>query len=303
MEDAGLIIHPAIGWLFGSGFPKATRIDTQIDKAEGVEVSRGKAHPAFAPRGVGYRSDEFQTNGHSDGSVHSAQSDLAKAWAGHRYGLQAMKPSFEFIAVAQVPYKGKPVECITKTGAGALNIDAGRIGTPHTYTPKGCKPGGSNLVGVPWDGGGQTAVMASGRWPSNLAMGRRERDLGLDGFAEQPAWNGTESGGGLSVSAPHLPIRNGHPTVKPIRLTRWLASLLLPPAEYAPRRILVPFSGSGSECIGALLAGWDEVQGVEGEEEYANIARARCEFWQGNSGLFALLTEPEPEADPQEVLF
>ena len=35
MEDSGLIIHPAIGWLFGSGWPKATRIDTQIDKRAG----------------------------------------------------------------------------------------------------------------------------------------------------------------------------------------------------------------------------------------------------------------------------
>lgn len=31
MEDAGLIIHPAIGWVFGSGFPKASRIKEQSD--------------------------------------------------------------------------------------------------------------------------------------------------------------------------------------------------------------------------------------------------------------------------------
>lgn len=30
-EDAGLIVHPAIVWLNGSGFPKATRIDRQLD--------------------------------------------------------------------------------------------------------------------------------------------------------------------------------------------------------------------------------------------------------------------------------
>ena len=33
IEDAGFIIHPSIfGYLYPSGFPKATRIDTQIDK-------------------------------------------------------------------------------------------------------------------------------------------------------------------------------------------------------------------------------------------------------------------------------
>jgi predicted RNA methylase len=40
---------------------------------------------------------------------------------------------------------------------------------------------------------------------------------------------------------------------------------------------LVPFSGSGSEAIGGMLAGWDEVSGIEREEEYVEIARARAE--------------------------
>ena len=63
--------------------------------------------------------------------------------------------------------------------------------------------------------------------------------------------------------------------VKPIDLCSWLATLLLPPERSTPRRILVPFSGSGSEMIGALRAGWDEVVGVEIEAEYVEIARAR----------------------------
>ena len=67
-------------------------------------------------------------------------------------------------------------------------------------------------------------------------------------------------------------------TVKPIDLTRWLSTLLLPPAEYAPRRILIPFSGSGSECIGAMLAGWEEIIGIEMEQEYVEIAEARIKW-------------------------
>jgi site-specific DNA-methyltransferase (adenine-specific) len=73
--------------------------------------------------------------------------------------------------------------------------------------------------------------------------------------------------------------RNIHPTVKPIDLTRYLATILLPPAEYAPRRILVPFAGVGSEMIGAMLAGWDEITGVEMSEDYLPITRQRLEWW------------------------
>lgn len=60
---------------------------------------------------------------------------------------------------------------------------------------------------------------------------------------------------------------------------QYLARLLLPPDAYAPRRLLVPFAGSGSEMIGAMLAGWDEIQGVELIENYATIARHRLDWW------------------------
>lgn len=72
---------------------------------------------------------------------------------------------------------------------------------------------------------------------------------------------------------------NIHPTLKPIRLTEYLARLILPPALSEPRRLLVPFSGSGSEMIGAMLAGWDDVAGFEQSDDYADIAQARIAWW------------------------
>jgi len=73
--------------------------------------------------------------------------------------------------------------------------------------------------------------------------------------------------------------RNNHPTLKPIALTEYLARLILPPVEYAPRRILIPFSGAGSEMIGAHNAGWEEIVGIELSEEYTKIAEARLKHW------------------------
>jgi len=69
--------------------------------------------------------------------------------------------------------------------------------------------------------------------------------------------------------------RNHHPTVKPLALTEYLARLILPPQRETPRRLLIPFCGSGSEIIGALKAGWDEVIGIELDPEYVAIAEAR----------------------------
>ena len=108
---------------------------------------------------------------------------------------------------------------------------------------------------------------------------RKERDAGLDceRVIKTESWN--ESTPLADRMHGKTTYRNNHPTIKPIDLTRWLATLLIPPAEYAPRRILVPFSGSGSECIGAMLAGWEEIVGIEMEEEYVKISKARLEHW------------------------
>lgn len=107
---------------------------------------------------------------------------------------------------------------------------------------------------------------------------RRERDAGLDGFEEVRQTDGRS----VDIEKPRLrttPRANHHPCLKPLDLNRYLASLILPPERDTPRRILVPFSGSGSEIIGALHAGWDEAVGIELEVDYIAIAEARLKHW------------------------
>lgn len=68
--------------------------------------------------------------------------------------------------------------------------------------------------------------------------------------------------------------KNTHKTVKPMALALYLATLLRPPRG---GKILVPFCGSGSEMLGAMLAGWDEVVGIELDPKMADVARWRIE--------------------------
>jgi DNA modification methylase len=59
---------------------------------------------------------------------------------------------------------------------------------------------------------------------------------------------------------------------------RWggyLARLILQPKRMTPRRLLVPFSGSGSEMLAGLLAGWDHITGIELRKDYVRIAIRR----------------------------
>ena len=69
--------------------------------------------------------------------------------------------------------------------------------------------------------------------------------------------------------------------------------MLLPPKRETPRQILVPFAGSVSEMISALMAGWDEAVGIEISEEYTAIAEARLRHW----------CAPKPLAEGQGQLF
>jgi len=379
-EDAGFIIHPMICWTFSSGFCKATRIDTQIDRAAGATRI-----PQLVPTKRGNLPEQAGTialgaTGMTD--ISQPVTALAKTWAGHRYGGQALVPSLEPILVFQKPYGGRTVDSIVQTGAGALNIEAARLGE------SGGGWGGNSSSGYAGGWKSPGIAQSSGRWPKNFilshspdcAEGECTEDCPVRHMDEQTGElsaggsvgrvpvketpvnfrNGTvirtgyeaqgdEGGGsryffnadyvlerledadpfiyaakastaereaglhdlplqkfGQSDVAPtalrrseaeylqeHIGLNvikdryNVHPCVKPLALVQHLASLLLPPAEYAPRRLFTPFCGTGSEMIGAMLAGWEHVDGIEMEAEYVELAEKRLAFWQQHKANIA----------------
>jgi site-specific DNA-methyltransferase (adenine-specific) len=147
----------------------------------------------------------------------------------------------------------------------------------------------------------QSARTEAGRWPGNLVLdsgftqhwaryfyhpkvNRTEREAGceslplrISGGMSGTADRSLKTGAG---NVRNNQAHNHHPTVKPVALNKYLAGLILPPQrESSPRRLLVPYCGSGSEAIGALLAGWESVTGIERDPEFVEIAAARIEHW------------------------
>jgi site-specific DNA-methyltransferase (adenine-specific) len=235
-----------------------------------------------------------------------------------------MKPAVEPIILFQKPYVNKPVADMMASGAGAINIDAARIGDEELVNPAG-ELGKKGIYSNMERNESSTTV--KGRWPANFAITHTNNCTGdncecietIDNreYFQQSSWQyevyeqlmgaplaryfskaaQPERNAGLSerdtqvvTDGRHKPHdtphhrgvtqrHNPHPTIKPIALNQWLASLLLPPDIYAPRRLLVPFSGVGSEVIGAQLAGWEQVDGIELQEEYADISKERMAWW------------------------
>ncbi|MFW6122269.1 MAG: DNA methyltransferase [Petrotogales bacterium] len=73
-----------------------------------------------------------------------------------------------------------------------------------------------------------------------------------------------------------IQVKNNHPTVKPISLSERILRLFKTPNS---QRILIPFCGSGSEIIGALKAGFKNIEACEINPEYIKIAEARVKYW------------------------
>jgi len=117
---------------------------------------------------------------------------------------------------------------------------------------------------------------------------RAERDAGLEGFTKLSGGEATGRVDGTpGLKNPRAGVgrtgemRNPHPTVKPLALCKYLATLIRPPEEYLDdAALLVPFAGSGSEMIGAYLAGWRNVTGIELERKYVEIGHARITWWR-----------------------
>jgi DNA modification methylase len=73
---------------------------------------------------------------------------------------------------------------------------------------------------------------------------------------------------------------NGHPTLKSIAINQHLLSLFRQPKEIK-QTLYIPFSGAGSEIIGAIKAGYDidNIIACEINPDYVEIAKARIEYY------------------------
>lgn len=187
-----------------------------------------------------------------------------------------LKPAWEPILLARKPPDGKLRKNLGKHGTGALNIDAVRLGTAGLKQTFFVQRGSSRKVmgsknGFNKDELANYKIRGGGRYPTNVLMDeqvgkmldQQEPDASRFFFIAKPSPR--EIGKG-----------NNHPTVKPIRLNAYLASLLLPPDS---GHILVPFSGVGSEVIGAEFAGWSAATGIEIDKSYVKIATQRSRFF------------------------
>ena len=301
LEDAGFSIRELFGWLNWQGFPKSLDASKALDAHHGAEREVVGSYPGATNIGkkgdgkLGYAPGAAYPEVDRTVTVTAPATEDARTWEG--FGT-ALKPCLEPAIIARKPLIGTVAENLLEWGTGALNIDGCRYAYGGDAWPgPQDDPGGRSISGFYPDPnvfGAGTPITGSqsstlGRWPANVyatpKASRSEREAGCEGLpggnaavehhgAGTKALNSPRAGAGRTAST----VRNHHPTVKPIKLMRWLCVLVgCQPGSL----ILDPFAGSGTTGIAALRAGF-RFLGMEREPEYVEIARARI---RGDSPL------------------
>lgn len=257
IEDAGFITHPLIAWVFGSGFPKATRI-----KAEGYDGFRygGQAlKPAIEPIFMGQKpfSEATGTTNilkHGTGAVNID---------GCRIGWPDGK-----IPEIGTPAWGGPQKTSSAV-PGQLGMTVERQGPSQLGRwPANLIHDGSDEVveAFPEAPGQQREV--------NDTFAPKQGTAVYGDYGPRPTVQPRDNGGSAarffysSKADADDQIGSKHPTVKPVDLMRYLVRLVTPPGG----TVLDPFAGTGTTGEAAWREGMSAIL-VEREPEYqADIA-------------------------------
>jgi DNA modification methylase len=284
IEDAGFEIRDSLMWLYGTGFPKSQNVSAFIDKMAGAE------RPV-----VGYDASRARPNrANKTGPVLGDVPVTPSAIEFEGFGT-ALKPAFEPIVLARKPLSESTVAAnVLRWRTGALNIDGCRIHSGESTARK------SGVWLSADDGRTETFEGQSkeGRWPANVVTDGSDEVVAMFPFTKVGGsvakggkspnpmdWGKDRTDsfvayGGDAGSAARFfysakaskQDRNGskHPTVKPIALMEWLATLITPPGG----TVLDPFAGSGTTGIAAQNKGFSVIL-CEREAEYIADIRRR----------------------------
>jgi DNA modification methylase len=290
IEDAGFEIRDTIHWCYFSGFPKNHDISKAIDREAGAE--REFVGYGYIRNGEnGTKNNLYAQAPRESTKITKPATQDAQKWDG--FGT-ALKPSVEPAILARKPLEAglTIAQNVLKYGTGGINIDACRFayGDPCWIGPQEKRrdylngTGGNTWsIGQPPDQTRTDPYFLSdlGRWPANLYQcakpSRGEREAGLDHLKMRPARSNMclGDGQGERFDGRESPdVANFHPTVKPIKLMRWLCRLI---GGKKGSVILDTFCGSGTTGCAAILEGYEFI-GIEITSDYLPIIKGRLEW-------------------------
>jgi len=266
IEKAGFEIRDQLQWIYGSGFPKSMNVSKAIDKQAGKQRL-----------------------------LNDLQTSEAIQWNG--WGT-ALKPANEPIVLARKTLTEKTIAAnVLRWGTGGLNIDDCRVGKDIICA----HGGGVNKLGRKYGGGNGIPLIAkgsnehAGRFPANVILDETAGEIldeqtgtlksgdnctrtkpgsflehgGVGKAGDVQMTYGDQGGASrffycAKASKKERGAGNIHPTVKPIKLMRYLVRLVTPPNGIA----LDPFAGTGTTGLACIKENKKYILIENGQKSY-----------------------------------
>lgn len=298
-ENGGWEVRDRVAHIFGSGFPKALNLDgewkgwaTALKPAmEDWWLLRKPLVGTVARNVKEWGTGALNVDGCRVGTEESTVRPLGhnayqngQLLGEQRGGRAAVQVSGGTSGrwPANVIHDGSPevLAGFPETGAGVAVRHRG-VGSNGRNGTWGHTNIGKHREGTPDMGFGDSGSAARFFYCPKASKADREEGCEGRGARFAPTM-GNGIGGKEHDPETATPKTNHHPTVKPTALMRYLCRLVTPPGG----TVLDPFCGSGSTGKAALLEGFGFV-GIEREQEYVEIARARIGAVQAQPDLFA----------------
>jgi len=280
IEDAGFEIRDQIQWLYGSGFPKSLNLKNEWEgwgtalkpANEPIVMARKPIEKGLtvAENVIKWGTGAINIDASRIGTDNVQC--IKKGGGGATFHGQTEKPRMSGSTCGRWPAN----LFLDEQAAEMLDEQSGILKTGGVGT---C--GDEMSRGVTAFGGKRKQRITAGdsggasRFFYVAKASKSERNKGLEGMPEKEL---RSAGGTTSSGKPTMKGRdrfgsmqvNNHPTVKPIKLMKYLITLVTPQNGI----VLDPFMGSGSTGVAAKELGFDFV-GIELNEEYLEIAKRR----------------------------
>jgi len=286
---AGFEIKDTLMWLHSMGFPKSLNIAKSTAKKQGAKKT------GLIKKGAGTRGNTFPLSHEYQDYKLTPEAKPWNGWKSH-----GLKPAYEPIIMAIKPNQGSYSENALKWGVAGLNIEGGKIGTEKIISR-------GSEIGKGFFSRGEVNQEHQGRFPANVILdeetakmldeqsginasrffycakaSKSERNFGLEGMPLKIGGGLNATVSGDSRTGRKTMQQNNHPTVKPLKLCKYLCILTKTPFGGI---VLDPFAGSGSILVSAKMTGRDFI-GIEKESEYVKICEARLKAVKVNLDLF-----------------
>ena len=262
IEDAGFDIRDQIMWLYGSGFPKSLNIGKSVDKKLGNERIKTGQTKIHGIKGMPQSEERTAIGAGSFGQEVEEEITVGTSeWEG--WGT-ALKPAHEPIVLARKPLSENSIVAnVLKHRTGGIHIDACRneLRFPANVMHNGLQEDWARYFYCP-----KTSKAEKNRGLEDLPIKKTSSMSGRRDSHDMEGYSIDNDVTGRFVTEK----QNVHPTVKPVKLMRYLCRLITPKGG----TVLDPFMGSGSTGIAAKDEGFDFI-GIEKEKEYFEIAERR----------------------------